>query len=207
MGIRALITRFSHIAKKLQVTMTLVVLSSLVFGCSDTHEAELEQSEPMQRTIASVQKPAPVFTGTDQLGQTFSSASLKGKKWIASFFFTSCQTVCPRLNNLQMKLINDQKGKVVLVSVSTDPSNDHGQVLADYAEKYKAQPGEWWMINMKEDSMRSVSRDGFGVIDPKEPTMHTTRLVAVNEDMMITGYYDSEEPADVELLKKWISSH
>lgn len=184
----------------------LAMTSTIFLGCSANEQAD-SVTEGMNRTIATVSIPAPVFSGIDQSGSEFTSTSLRGSKWIASFFFTACQTVCPRLNAKQKDLIREFNGKVKLVSISTDPVNDNGEVLAEYARSYNAMPGSWWMITMPEESMHEVSKVGFAVIDPKEPSMHTTRLVAVDENMTIKGYYDSEEPSDIELLKKWIASH
>lgn len=186
--------------------LPLVLVALLMMACSGSKTDESYEPVQSQRTIATVSIPAPVFSGLDQQGHSFVSTSLHGRRWIASFFFTSCQTVCPTLNDMQRNLLTEFSDKVALVSVSTDPTVDQGKTLTEYAEKYQAKPGQWWMITMPVDSMRAVSRNGFAVIDPAEPSMHTTRVVAVDENMMIKGYYDSEEPGDVALLKKWIIS-
>ena len=39
----------------------------------------------------------PDFQLIDQSGQAYSSESLHGKVWVASFLFTRCPTVCPAL--------------------------------------------------------------------------------------------------------------
>ncbi len=151
-------------------------------------------------------QPAPEFTAIDQEGTTFSSQQLKGTPWIASFFFTSCETVCPALNTVVSGLRTEFDGKVKYVSISTDPDNDTPEALRAYAQTYGARAGEWWMVRMPMEEMRKVASDGFGVIDPQEPAMHSTRLIAVNARMEIEGYFDSSDTGDVNELRQWISS-
>ncbi len=151
-------------------------------------------------------KPAPEFTGTDQDGNSFTTTVLHGKPWIASFFFTSCTTVCPVLNAEKQKLSNEFGSKVLFVSVSTDPETDTGAVLKSYADRLGAKTGSWWMINMPLAEVRSVSTLGFGLMDPQEPAMHSTRLVAVGANGTIQGYFDSTDSSEMRRLRQWINS-
>jgi protein SCO1/2 len=85
----------------------------------------------------------------DQSGKPFGSEDLKGKVWIASFFFTRCPTVCP---GLQAKLgaieghVVDLGDKIHLVSFSVDPEFDTPEVLRAYAEKRSANPARWHFL-------------------------------------------------------------
>ena len=47
----------------------------------------------------------PKFTFTERGGQPFDSVSLRGKVWVADFFFTSCPGTCLMLSN-RMKEIH-----------------------------------------------------------------------------------------------------
>src|SRR5258708_27287212 len=73
-----------------------------------------------------IHQTVPAFTLTDSRGQTFSSRQLAGKPWIASFFFTSCNGPCPRLNTalsaLQQKTYRFPGLR--LVSFTLDPPRD-----------------------------------------------------------------------------------
>ncbi|MCO6466399.1 MAG: SCO family protein [Bradyrhizobiaceae bacterium] len=151
-------------------------------------------------------RPAPSFKGVDQNGQQFTSEALKGTPWLASFFFTTCQSVCPVLNAEQRTLVNEFGNKLKFVSISTDPSVDTGATLAAYAKEYGAVPGTWWMLNIPETEMRELSTKGFLLMDPKEPEMHSTRLVAVDAEGMIQGYFDSSDSLEMQRLRTWISS-
>lgn len=175
------------------------LLVCLVAACSNKDASQFEQQ-------GMPAKVAPVFSGTDQRGNEFRSGDLKGRAWIASFFFTSCQGVCPKLNNVQAGLQKEYGDKLKFVSISTDPDNDSVSALRDYSLRFGAKYGTWWMIRMPIDSVRGVAANGFALMDPREPAMHSTRFAAVDKNMNIVGYFDSEDSTDVKRLKTWISS-
>jgi protein SCO1/2 len=175
------------------------LLVFLAVACSNDDASQIEQQGIPPKT-------APMFSGTDQRGNEFRSEDLKGHAWIASFFFTSCMSVCPKLNGVQAGLQKEYGDKLKFVSISTDPDNDSVSVLSEYSQRFGAKYGTWWMIRMPIDSVRSVSAKGFALMDPREPAMHSTRFAAVDKHMNIIGYFDSEDSTDVKRLKSWISS-
>jgi protein SCO1/2 len=142
----------------------------------------------------------------DQDGRMFTSKQLSGKPWLASFFFTDCSSICPMLNTEQKRLVKEFGSKLRFVSISTDPETDTGSTLHSYAQEYSAKSGTWWMLNMPIAEVRNLSTEGFGLMDPKEPSMHSTRLVAVDAEGQINGYFDSADSADLQRLRTWISS-
>ncbi|MDQ6940295.1 MAG: SCO family protein, partial [Verrucomicrobiota bacterium] len=80
----------------------------------------------------------PEFRLTNQNGQPFGSADLKGKIWVADFIFTSCPGPCPiissRMAEMQKPL---EKSDVHLVSFTVDPQNDTPKVLHEYADRLR----------------------------------------------------------------------
>lgn len=183
-----------------------LLLYSAVFVAACNNEAEEEVAiGGSSGTVNEISFPAPSFVAIDQNGEEFSSESLKGQPWIASFFFTSCQTVCPRLNDVQRGL-QDEFSEMKFVSISTDPQTDDVAALRAYASEYGAIDGTWWMVRLPQEEMRSVASEGFKLIDPEDPAMHSTRFVAVDADMSIAGFFDSEDANEVEKLKAWMRS-
>ncbi|RPI68267.1 MAG: SCO family protein [Ignavibacteriae bacterium] len=184
-----------------------LILSAIVTFSGCTGEEKIGEGGVDERNAAQkIEKKAPEFRGTDQSGAEFSTSMVKGRPWIATFFFTSCTTVCPALNDVQKQLVAEFGSKVRFVSISTDPETDTVERLAEYAARYGARVGTWWMVRMPADTMQDLASAGFGVMKPESPEMHTTRLVAVDASMNIAGYYDSSDNASVEQLKTWINS-
>lgn len=187
-----------HLLNRINRVLACILLT-LVVSCTNDKISRIEQN-------GFPEKPAPVFSGTDQHGNEFRCESLKGQPWIASFFFTSCQSVCPSLNKVLAGLQKEYGAKLKFVSISTDPVNDSTTILNEYAERFGARYGTWWMIRMPIDSVRRVAVKGFALMDPREPAMHSTRIAAVDENMNVVGYFDSEDSTDVKQLRTWITS-
>ncbi len=164
-------------------TALLLAIALLLVGCS--------RPEPLPRywTI-------PQFTLTDRAGQPFDSASLKGKVWVADFFFTSCPGSCPILSAKVSAIHQEFAGedRVHFVSITTDPGNDTPAVLQEYAARFKAD-ARWTFLTGDKTAIWQLSRDGFklAVADApgeKEVIAHSTRLVLIDKNGQTRGFYD-----------------
>ncbi len=97
------------------------------------------------------------------------------------------------MSELQKPLENTD---VHLVSVSVDPEHDTPAVLRDYAEKLHAQPQRWDFLTGSSPAIYDLSRNGFklaiadGSGEMGTP-VHSTRLVLVDRQGEIRGYYDA----------------
>lgn len=181
------------------------LVSVLLFtACSE--QSEQETFGDAQGTIT-IDRPAPLVTGTDQDGNVFTTSALNGSYWLASFMFTTCQTVCPALNSVQADLANTYASKGLrFVSISTDPDNDTPEALRAYASRYRAMTGTWWMLTMPIDTVMHVATRGFAVMGPETPDMHSTRFVLVDRNQRIHDYFDSADSAEVVRLKRTLDS-
>jgi protein SCO1/2 len=165
----------------------------------------VEVSALRQRTVSSYGR-VPVFLLTNQNGQSFGSAQLAGKIWIADFIYTSCPGPCPmissRMSELQKPL---EKTDVRLVSFSVDPEKDTPGVLRRYAEKLQAEPGRWDFLTGPKPAIYKISHDGFKLAvsdgsDARGIPVHSTRIVLVDRHGQIRGYYDATDPEAVTKL-------
>jgi protein SCO1/2 len=151
-----------------------------------------------QRTVSSY-GTVPNFELVNQEGQPFGSAQLAGKIWIADFIYTSCPGPCPmismRMSELQKPL---EKTDVHLVSFSVDPTRDTPEVLRSYAEKLHTEPQRWDFLTGPKSVIYDLSHNGFklavsdGSNEARIP-VHSTRMVLVDRDGEIRGYYEATE--------------
>ncbi len=149
----------------------------------------------------------PRFTLTERSGQPFDSASLRGKVWVADFFFTSCPGTCLMLSK-RMKEIHDatvKGGDVRFVSISTDAETDTPAVMTKYAASLGAD-SRWSFLTGARDTVFELSIKGFKLaladaegVDVKEKFIHSTKLVLVDRHGWIRGYYDGVSPASAEM--------
>ncbi|MBE7156845.1 MAG: SCO family protein [Rhodospirillales bacterium] len=147
----------------------------------------------------------PPFTLTERSGQPFDSASLKGKVWLASFFFTACPGPCLRMNarlqEVQQALNKDKQGDVQIVSFSIAPEMDTPEVLRKYAERFHASPEHWSFLTGDRDKIYSLAHQVFTfavkkVNDPDDPNayVHSTRIALVDRDGVVRGSFDTTNP-------------
>ncbi len=185
-------------------SLTVVALVTTVLAACTPKAAERQPAADPEGVHAPMRK-APVVRGTDENGREFSSTVLNGKWWIASFFFTTCPSVCPALNTVQAGLQKEFGDRIRFVSITTDPETDTPEEMKRYGEGFGAKQGIWHFVRMSADSVRELSVKGFALMDPVEPEMHSTRFVLVDGEQRIRDYFDSADTARVAQLKTILS--
>ena len=156
----------------------------------------IEVAALQQRTVSSY-GTVPSFQFVNQNGQSFGSAQLAGRIWIADFIYTTCPGPCPmistRMSELQKPL---EKTDVHLVSFSVDPEKDTPQVLRGYADKLQAEPNRWDFLTGPKSAIYKLSHDGFKLAvsdgsDAQGIPVHSTRMVLVDRHGEIRGFYEA----------------
>jgi uncharacterized membrane protein YozB (DUF420 family)/cytochrome oxidase Cu insertion factor (SCO1/SenC/PrrC family) len=141
------------------------------------------------------------FSLMERSGRTIGCADLLGKVWVASFVFTRCTGGCPQVSATMQELQSAFRGlpNVVLVTFTVDPEHDDPAELRRYAEHFGADPERWLFLTGKQDQIHRLLYESFHV--HAEPTRgearrpgnefdHSTRLVVVDSDGEIRGYFD-----------------
>jgi cytochrome oxidase Cu insertion factor (SCO1/SenC/PrrC family) len=161
--------------------------------------------------IVHVDKPVPLPSGpplesfelTDSQGRPFSSAGLRGKVWLGSFFFTACPGSCWKMNQaiagLQKRFADTD---VQFVSITCDPENDTPEALAQYAQLFQADPARWHFLTGKMDYLQRIGTEWFKLtVVPKD---HSTRAMLVGRDGQIVGHYQLLDADDLARLERAI---
>lgn len=156
----------------------------------------------------------PSFTLTDETGKAFDSKSLNGKIYVASFFFTRCGTICPKITT-QLSRVQDtfhQDPEVQLLSISVDPTFDQPEKLAAYAKRFDANKGQWHFLTGKKKAIYPLALKGFhvpladaseydaAIKKPDETFIHSERLILVDKSGVIRGFYDGTDKKEVDRL-------
>jgi len=152
------------------------------------------------------------FALTDERDQPFTDAALRGHVTLVSFLFTRCDTICPvttmKMERLQEKTF-DAGAKIKLASFSVDPAYDTPARLAEYAQRYHADPTRWRFVTGPPDDMRRLvegplmnSMANEGVTASGAPAIsHSGYFLLVDARGHIRGAYDS---SDVKRLDEMI---
>jgi protein SCO1/2 len=156
------------------------------------------------------------FELINQNGEKITQENFEDKIYIADFFFTRCQTICPimaiNMNELQAYFKNDKEIK--FLSHSVTPVMDSVPVLRKYADKNQAIDGKWEITTGDKKLIYELARKSyFTVLDEgdggEQDFIHTEQFVLIDKKKQIRGFYDGTDKTemrriikDIEILKK-----
>ena len=107
----------------------------------------------------------PEFSLVGSDGKPYGSAELRGQVYVASFFFTSCRSICPTIMRGMGRLEAGFKERNIegirLVSISVDPEHDTPEVLGAYAKEMGVDPGRWTLLTGDPEQVRRLVVFGF----------------------------------------------
>ena len=154
-------------------------------------------------------RAVPEFSLVERSGKKVTLADLHGKVWIADFIYTHCPDTCP-LQTADMAKLQDRWMKesgLKLVSFSVDPERDTPRVLSQYANRFKADPERWLFLTGDQRDVAHLVEDGFHLAVAPAPhghhgiILHSPRLVLIDGQGEIRGYYDNRDPKSMQRLK------
>lgn len=151
----------------------------------------------------------PDFMFVERSDRKVSLGDLKGKVWVAQFFYTHCTDICPltvpQMGLLHLQYLNDPefRSAIRFVSITVDPERDTPDVLSKFAEHFSADPDLWLFLTGDKDMTYRVAQQGFklGIGEEKNPPevikktgeekelLHSNRLILVDRKAQIRGYY------------------
>jgi protein SCO1/2 len=158
-------------------------------------------SNPKPRPISTVQP----FSFYDQDGKIFTNKDVAGKVTVASFFFTTCTSVCPRMNNNLKAVYEEYRNDpgLMLLSYTCDPSKDSAEKLKAYAQRLNVDTRKWVFLTGEKDSLYAMARHSYMVDDPKNTSdtetdfLHTQLIALVNKKGEVVKIYDGLKPSEI----------
>lgn len=153
----------------------------------------------------------PAFSFTDQNNHVINNDSLKGKLYVADFFFASCPNECLQMaQNLQ--IVQDafkDNENVMIASFSTDPLNDSTAALKQYAKGLGALDYQWHFLRGEQKDIFKLAKEGFKL--PADTNnndtdiTHSPYFVVVDHKGQIRNYYDGTDERAVKTMIAHIS--
>lgn len=153
----------------------------------------------------------------NQMGDTVSLDTLRGKIVVADFFFTHCPTICPYLTRNMARLQNSIKLREVtdpvdtsfvhFLSFSVDPERDTVERLQRYATQFGVNDDLWWLLTgpkktIYDFALKEVKlglQDG-GTVDSN--FVHTSRFVLIDKKGVVRGYYNGLDTTSLAQLSR-----
>jgi protein SCO1/2 len=147
------------------------------------------------------------FSLINQNGKTITQEDYKDKIYVADFFFTTCQTICPIMTDHMYQIQNEimMDDEVMLLSHSVTPQIDSVEQLKRYAKLKGVNDNKWNLLTgdkkqiyeLARKSYMAVKSDGNG---DEYDMIHTENFMLIDKKRQIRGYYDGTNPEDIERL-------
>lgn len=182
------------------------------------YQPNMVSNELVDSTIQEVRKYHTIddFKLLNQNGDTITQDFYDGKIYVADFFFTTCQSICPIMTDhmlkVQEKLKNDPD--VLLLSHTVIPQVDSVPQLKKYALEKGIDDQKWNLVTGDKKQIYQLARKSYlaakseGDAGPFD-MIHTENFVLVDKEKRIRGFYDGTDPKaiedllhDIEILKK-----
>ncbi|ASS47190.1 MAG: hypothetical protein A3D31_15185 [Candidatus Fluviicola riflensis] len=162
------------------------------------------------RSVDSVYPTIPAFKYLNQDSVMIHSKEMKGKVWVANFFFSNCPSICPPMIS-QMKRLNiltkDINEHLQYMSFSIDPTNDTPARLREYIKENGITTTNWQFFTGDEAATHRLGIDNFLVYAADEAAApggfaHSDGLVLVDREGYVRGIYHGTVTQDVDQLNK-----
>ncbi|MES2274393.1 MAG: SCO family protein [Bacteroidota bacterium] len=154
----------------------------------------LHRNDPGYATIHTIAS----FSLTNQLGKTISNQQVKGKIYVANFFFASCGSICPKmmdnLSDVQQAFLHDDR--VRLLSHSVTPARDSVPVLFKYAAEHQIDNKKWWLLTGNQNTIYTLARKAYfaddetGYNKTADEFLHTENVLLIDQRGRIRGVYN-----------------
>ncbi|WP_055444008.1 SCO family protein [Lacinutrix himadriensis] len=173
------------------------------------YQPALVNPELVDSTMQYVKKYHKIadFSLTNQNGKTITQEDYKDKIYVADFFFTTCQTICPIMTDnmyqVQKSILNDED--VMLLSHSVTPKIDSVAQLKRYALKKGVNDAKWNLVTGDKKQIYALARKSylavktFGNGDAYD-MIHTENFILVDKKRQIRGFYDGTNLEEIEQL-------
>jgi protein SCO1/2 len=122
------------------------------------------QSTSVQSDLVKI-GPVPEFTLTNQNNKTITNESYDGKVYVVEFFFSTCPTICPKMNANLIQIQQQFKGlkHFGIASITINPENDTPEVLKQHAKELEINSENWHFLTGDKEYIYKVANKGFNI--------------------------------------------
>ena len=163
--------------------------------------------------------PVPEFKLTNQDNKSISDKGYLGKVYVVEFFFTTCPTICPKMNESMLQLQNEFYGNpnFGIASITIDPAKDTPQVLKEHADLLGVKHYNWHFLTGDKEYIYSLANKGFNLYAGENNKVaggfeHSGLFALIDKDGKIRCrkdaqgnpilYYDGLEAEGVQAIKE-----
>jgi protein SCO1/2 len=173
------------------------------------YNPSMVNSELVDTTVQHISKYHAIadFSFTNQNGKTITQKDYEGKIYVADFFFTTCPTICPIMQDNMVEIQNAFKNnpKVMLLSHTVMPQIDSVPVLKKYALEKGVIDSKWNLVTGDKKDIFYIARKSYLAVKTDTAgelydMVHTENFILVDEQRRVRGFYDGTKKEDIKRL-------
>ena len=149
------------------------------------------------------------FRFTNQDGQPVTEKEVAGKVFVVEYFFTTCKSICPRMNGNMKKVYERFKEEkdFLILSHTCDPETDSAARLKQYADSLGVNTSRWMFLTGRKDSLYRQARYSYKIDDPNnnvtsidQDFLHSQFFALVDKKGRVKKIFDGLKESEVEQL-------
>jgi protein SCO1/2 len=173
------------------------------------YNPSMVNSELVDTTVQHISKYHAIadFSFTNQNGKIITQKDYEGKIYVADFFFTTCTTICPIMQDNMVEIQNAFKNnpKVMLLSHTVMPQIDSVPVLKKYALEKGVIDSKWNLVTGDKKDIFYIARKSYLAVKTDTAgelydMVHTENFILVDEQRRVRGFYDGTKKEDIKRL-------
>ena len=196
--------------------LNFALISIVLQSCTNQSDFKLPilgNREPVERivdgktVVDTIYQTIQPFSYFNQDSTLVTEKDFDGKIYIADFFFTSCNTICPIMHRNMLDVYKKFKDnpKVKFLSHSIDIKYDLPSRLKIYATKLGVEGNQWEFVHGSRDSIFNIAAKNYLVSafeDSTDPQglVHQGWFILVDTKKQLRGAYDGAKADQVKLL-------
>tara|TARA_R110002050_G_scaffold94765_1_gene197047 strand:- start:25855 stop:26529 length:675 start_codon:yes stop_codon:yes gene_type:complete len=202
--------KFAIIFAIISIIIVALIYNTLnVYQPLPIYQPTMVSTELVDSTIQYKKKYHKIadFSLTNQNGKTITQNDYKNKIYVADFFFTTCQSICPIMTDhmvdVQKEILSDDE--VMLLSHSVTPKIDSVAQLKRYAIKKGVNDAKWNLVTGDKKQIYELARKSYLAVKTigdggSFDMIHTENFMLIDKKRQIRGFYDGTNTEDIDKL-------
>lgn len=152
------------------------------------------------------------FSFTNQDGQVVTEKDVEGKIYLVEYFFSTCEGICPKMNDNMAKLYRMYRGQpdIAFLSHTVDPETDTVAQLKKYSLQFEAEAPQWQFLTGSKTDLYRQAIESYLVTAVEDTTkkdilpdfIHSEKFVLIDKEKQIRGVYDGTKEEDIKKIQK-----